>query len=446
MAQSKRSIARGRMVKYLELFRNNVIVQYTVTTFVLILFVTIVLAQILSRQVAHDVIQSHLKVFPELVRITLKQHPDAVQWLKATPGEKLPKDVEEFFTALLEIPGVFRIKVWNEQGTVIWSDKKELIGKNFAGNPLLDQALKGEVAYGKKKANKKENITEQGARVVLEVYSPVIHEGRVIGAVELYETDVDLEHSLAEARKTVWSVTATAGLSLYLLLFAIYSKAHVRNRRAFLQLIETQDVTIKALAFQSEMHDMETGNHIESTTSYVRLLAEELRHGERDRRLLNGKFIADLTKSAPLHDIGKVGVPDAVLCKPGRFEPHEYEIMKKHSEYGASILKRAEEKLSFESFLATAIEMAQSHHERWDGKGYPDGLRGEEIPLAARIMAVADNYDALRTQRRYKDAFTHDETIAIITTESGAAFDPVVVEAFLRIAEKVKEVSRQFAV
>jgi len=434
------------MVKYLELFRTNVIVQYTVTTFVLILLVTIVLAQTLSGQVAHDVIQSHLKVFPELVKTTLKQHPGTVQWLRSTPGEKLPQDVEEFFTALLDIPGVFRIKVWNQQGTVIWSDRKELIGKNFAGNPLLDQALKGEVAYGKKSANKQENITEQGARVVLEVYSPVIHDGQVIGAIELYETDVDLEISLTEARKTVWGVTATAGVSLYLLLFAIYYKAHVRNRRAFLQLIETQDVTIKALAFQSEMHDMETGNHIESTTSYVRLLAEELRHGERDRRLLSDTFIADLTKSAPLHDIGKVGVPDAVLCKPGRFEPHEYEIMKKHSEYGASILKRAEEKLSFESFLATAIVMAQSHHERWDGKGYPDGLRGEEIPLAARIMAVADNYDALRTQRRYKEAFTHDEAVAIITSESGAAFDPLVVAAFLRITEKVDAVSRQFAV
>jgi len=434
------------MVKYLEIFRSNVLVQYTVTTFMLILLVTIVLAQTLSRQVAHDVIHSHLKVFPELVRTTLKQHPDAVQWLRAMPGEKLPEDVEDFFTALLEIPGVFRIKVWNKEGTVIWSDKQELIGKNFAGNPLLDQALKGEVAYGKKKADKRENLTEQGARIVLEVYSPVIHEGSVIGAVELYETDADLELSLTEARKTVWSGTAVAGISLYLLLFVIYYKAHARNRQAFLQLIETQDVTIKALAFQSEMHDMETGNHIESTTSYVRLLAEELRHSERDRQLLSDKFIADLTKSAPLHDIGKVGVPDAVLCKPGRFEPHEYEIMKKHSEYGASILKRAEEKLSFESFLATAIEMAQSHHERWDGKGYPDGLKGEEIPLAARIMAVADNYDALRTQRRYKDAFTHDETLAIITSESGAAFDPLVVKAFLRIKEKVNEVSQQFVI
>lgn len=432
------------MHKLGEIIRNHVILQYTVTTFVVILLVTLVLAQLMSRHVADDVIKGHLKVFPELVRTTLKQHPDAARWFQSPPGEKAPKDVGEFFDALLEIPGVFRIKVWNERGDVLWSDKKELIGRNFAGNPFLDQALRGKVAYGKKRANKLENVTEQGAKVVLEVYSPVLHAGRVIGAVELYETDADLELSLVGARRTVWGLTAAAGCSLYLLLFAIYYRAHIRHRRATLQLIETQDVTIQALAYQSEMHDMETGNHIERTTSYVRLLAEELSRGDRDRALLNAKAIADLIKSAPLHDIGKVGIPDSVLCKPGRFEPHEYELMKKHSEYGASILSRAEAKLTFESFLRTAIDIARSHHERWDGAGYPNGLQGENIPLSARIMAVADVYDALRSKRRYKERISHDECRELIVQDAGKALDPLVVEAFLRRESEFVEISRRF--
>jgi HD-GYP domain-containing protein (c-di-GMP phosphodiesterase class II) len=427
------------------MIRSHVILQYTVTTFVVIMLVTLLLAQILSRRVAEDVIQSHLKVFPELVRTTLKQHPEAALWFQSPPGEHVPEEVGEFFSALLEIPGVFRIKVWNERGDVLWSDRKELIGQNFAGNPLLDQALRGEVAYGKQRAEKSENLSERGAKIVLEVYSPVLSVDRVVGVVELYETDIDLERSLAGTRRTVWVWTITTGVFLYLLLFAIFYQAHYRYRRTTLQLIETQDVTIHALAYQSEMHDAETGNHIDRTTSYVRLLAEELSRGDRDRQVLTDKFIDDLAKSAPLHDIGKVGIPDTVLCKPGRFEPDELELMKKHSEYGASVLRRAEAKLSFESFLKTAIDIAQCHHERWDGKGYPSGLQGEDIPLSARIMAIADIYDALRSKRRYKGPFPHEECCELISQEAGKALDPLVVEAFLRREKDFLEVSRQLA-
>jgi putative two-component system response regulator len=134
-----------------------------------------------------------------------------------------------------------------------------------------------------------------------------------------------------------------------------------------------------------------------------------------------------------------------VLCKPGRFEPHEYELMKKHSEYGASVLRRAEAKLSFASFLRTAIDIAQSHHERWDGKGYPTGLQGEDIPLSARIMAVADIYDALRSRRRYKGPFPHEECCELIAQDAGKALDPLVVEAFLRQEKVFLEVSRRLA-
>lgn len=429
------------MHSYLEVLRSHVILRYTVTTFIVLSLVTIGLAQALSRRVSEDVITSHLKVFPDLVRTTLAQHPEASAWFRQPPGVNVPEEVGEFFEALLEIPGVFRIKVWNQRGDVLWSDRKELIGLNFGNNPLLDRALRGEVAHSQKAAEKEENLMETGANVVLEVYSPVIAGGQVIGAVELYESDAALEQSVATTRRTVWLWTGGAGILLYLLLFLIFFQSHMRYRKATLQLIETQDVTIYALAYQSEMHDTETGNHLERTTNYVRLLAEELSRGERDCTLLTPRFIDNLVKSAPLHDIGKVGIPDPILCKPGRLEPEEYELMKKHSEYGASSLRRAEEKLRFSSFLRTAVDIAHYHHERWDGTGYPIGLKGEDIPLAARIMAVADIYDALRSKRRYKESFPHEECRKLIVEDTGRALDPLVVEAFLRREQEFLEIS-----
>ena len=207
------------------------------------------------------------------------------------------------------------------------------------------------------------------------------------------------------------------------------------------QLIKTERATILALAYQAELRDMETGKHLERTAHYVRLLAEELSKLPKYRTYLTPSYIADLTKSAPLHDIGKVAISDSILKKPGKLTLEEFEIMKKHCEYGLKVLKIADEMLDFRSYLKIAIQIVSTHHEKWDGTGYPFCLIGDSIPLSGRIMALADVYDALRSDRCYKKAYSHEETRAIISQEKGKHFDPEIVAVFSGIENKFNEIS-----
>jgi response regulator RpfG family c-di-GMP phosphodiesterase len=220
-----------------------------------------------------------------------------------------------------------------------------------------------------------------------------------------------------------------------------HNEVVVANR----QLLKTEGVTILALAYQAELRDLETGRHLERTAHYVRLIAEELTKIPKYRTYLTPVYITDLTKSAPLHDIGKVAIPDSILKKPGKLTPDEFEIIKKHCEYGTKVLKMADEKLDFRSFLKIAIQIVSTHHERWDGSGYPFGLKGESIPLSGRIMALADVYDALRSDRCYKKACSHEETTRIISLEKGEHFDPEIVDAFNGIEKKFSEISSVLA-
>ncbi len=193
----------------------------------------------------------------------------------------------------------------------------------------------------------------------------------------------------------------------------------------------TQDVTIQSLASLAETRDNETGNHIYRTQHYVRVLAEHVNSSPQFDQDLNDEIVRILYKSSPLHDIGKVGIPDAILLKPGPLSEQEWTIMKKHTFHGREALRIAEERLGSTSFLGIAQELIYSHHEKWDGSGYPEGLAGPAIPLSGRLMAVADVYDALRSKRPYKNEFSHQETREIIIEGKGRHFDPLVVDAFL---------------
>ena len=153
----------------------------------------------------------------------------------------------------------------------------------------------------------------------------------------------------------------------------------------------------------------------------------------------------DLVKSAPLHDIGKVGIADSILLKPGTLTPEERQEIQRHCEMGARVLRIAEKKLKFQSFLTIAIQLTLYHHEKWDGTGYPNGLAGEAIPLSGRIMALADNYDALRTTRPYKSAFSHEQSRGIIQENRGTHFDPALVDAFLRREADFRRISEELS-
>ncbi len=210
------------------------------------------------------------------------------------------------------------------------------------------------------------------------------------------------------------------------------------------ELVETQDVTIMALASLAETRDNETGAHIVRTQWYVRALAEHLAKDPRFKTVLTPENVNLMFKSAPLHDIGKVGIPDSILLKPASLTEGEFEIMKTHTVLGAEALRVAEEQKGGSSFLCFAREIAGTHHEKWDGPGYPKGLSGEDIPLSGRFMAVADVYDALISKRVYKEAFSHQKALGIIVEDKGSHFDPVVVDALLEVESEFREIAARY--
>lgn len=206
-----------------------------------------------------------------------------------------------------------------------------------------------------------------------------------------------------------------------------------------------QDATIMAMSSMAETRNTEAGNHIRRTRNYVRVLAERLQENPRFSAYLNPAQVDVLYNSAPLHDIGKAGIPDRILLKPGPLEPDEFEIMKTHTSLGRDAILAAEKQLdSVNPFLQCAREIALSHQEKWDGSGYPEGLKGEDIPIAARLMAVADVYDALISRRVYKAPISHEQALAVIAEGRGSHFDPDVADAFIAIAEDIRAIEHRY--
>jgi putative two-component system response regulator len=207
-----------------------------------------------------------------------------------------------------------------------------------------------------------------------------------------------------------------------------------------------QEVTILALASLAETRDNDTGKHLRRTQFFVRALALKLKDHPRFRDYLTDANIAMLFKSAPLHDIGKVGIPDHILLKPGNLSPEEFEIMKAHTTIGRDALEQAERMLGTKvEFLETAKEIALSHQEKWDGTGYPQRLSGDDIPISARLMAVADCYDALISRRAYREGFPHEKVAQMIQEGRGSHFDPDITDTFLEIQDEFRDIALQYA-
>lgn len=211
------------------------------------------------------------------------------------------------------------------------------------------------------------------------------------------------------------------------------------------ELEKTQEVTIKSMGTLAEYRDPETGGHINRTQLYMKLLVNQLKDHPNFSHYLTDEAIDLITRSAPLHDIGKVGVHDQILLKPDKLTPEEFEAMKLHTEYGKRVIEKAEFDLGTESFLRYAKEIAYTHHERWDGTGYPNGLKGVDIPIPGRVMAVADVYDALISKRVYKPPFPHAKAREIILESSETHLDPDIVEAFLAVEDQFIEVAKAHA-
>jgi putative two-component system response regulator len=203
-------------------------------------------------------------------------------------------------------------------------------------------------------------------------------------------------------------------------------------------VLDLQNALLKTMAELVECRDDITGGHIERTQRGIKILLEEIEKNGVYREETKGWDVDLLLQSSQLHDVGKISIDDVILKKPGKLTEQEYEIMKKHAYFGGQIIKKIETLTKESDFLQYAKIFAVSHHEKWDGTGYPCGLKENEIPLLGRIMAIADVYDALTSVRPYKKAFPHEEAVRIITEGSGTQFDPMLVEVFTHAADRFK--------
>jgi len=306
---------------------------------------------------------------------------------------------------------------------------------------LLDIMMPGLDGYEVCRRMKSNRQTAQIPIIFLTAKSEIEDErkGLELGAADYITKPVSPPILLARV-KTQLTLKASAD---FLRDKNAFLEQEVARRTQEIQAI--QDVTIQVMASLAETRDNETGNHIRRTQNYVKALAEHLKDHPRFRHFLSDSIIQQLYKSAPLHDIGKVGIPDHILLKPGRLTPEEFEMMKTHTTLGRDAIIQAEKSLGMTvDFLQLAKEIAYSHQEKWDGSGYPEGLSGDEIPISARLMALADVYDALISRRVYKEPMSHEEAVAILQAGRGSHFDPDIVDAFLDIQAEFQAIAQRF--
>jgi putative two-component system response regulator len=338
-------------------------------------------------------------------------------------------------SALLE--DVYRVKVAN-------SGEKALRIAQSDRPPdliLLDIMMPGMDGYQVLEQLKSDIRTRDIPVIFLTAKSEIEDErkGLELGAVDYITKPISPPIVLARVR-TQLSLKAAAD---FLRDKAKYLEQEVARRTREVKAI--QDVTILAMASLAETRDSDTGNHLRRTQYYLRALALQLKNHPRFARFLTDANIELLFKSAPLHDIGKVGIPDRILLKPGHLDALEFQIMKTHAMLGREAINHAEKSLGANvEFLGMAKEIAQSHQEKWDGSGYPQGLSGDDIPISARLMAVADVYDALISRRVYKEAMSHQQAVQIIAEGKGTHFDPDMVDAFMQISDQFSEIAERF--
>jgi putative two-component system response regulator len=307
---------------------------------------------------------------------------------------------------------------------------------------LLDVSMPGLDGYAVCQQLKQDPATRDIPVIFLTTRDEVQDEekGFTLGAVDYITKPVSPVVALARLRTHLAIKTSTD----YLRDKNALLEEEVSRRTREINAI--QDVTILAMASMAEARDVDTGNHVRRVQHYVRALAWKLSSHPRFRDYLTVPTISMLFKSTPLHDIGKAGIPDRILLKRGRLTPEEFEVMKTHTTLGRDAIAHAEVALGVDvPFFTMAKEIAYSHQEKWDGTGYPQGLAGDRIPIPARLMSVADVYDALISRRVYKEPMPHADAVKVIQSASGQHFDPDVVEAFMQIHQQLYAIALTYA-
>ncbi|PKL16901.1 MAG: hypothetical protein CVV49_13755 [Spirochaetae bacterium HGW-Spirochaetae-5] len=409
----------------------NILIYYTVIILVMVIAVSSLMGIIISRYQENHLLIAHIEFYPELINVLVDKDPTILQTLSGKKSSGI-SDNKSSVAGMLAIKGVSSAAIINTNGEIAAQSNLNLTLKGISLNQQFIKALSGSTGY-------EYTIKDNDRSLIL--YIPVKSGNDIKGVVYLSENGSHLTSIIHGSRFTAWLIISLSGLLLYILLFYIFYHSFRKQKKINEHLWQTQDVTIFALGYQAELRDLETGKHIERTSAYVSIIAKELKKHEKYKTYMTDDYISDLVRSAPLHDIGKVAIPDSILRKPGKLTDEEYLIMQTHPEHGSDILEKAEERLTFPSFFKIAIQMSKYHHEKWNGTGYPSKLSGVDIPLSARIMALADVYDALSSARPYKEAFSHEKCISIIKDESGKSFDPEIVGIFLTKEQEFKNVS-----
>lgn len=279
------------------------------------------------------------------------------------------------------------------------------------------------------------------------------------GSVVAHRSRADVESGAAGLLGSISAISALTllwtcallGTTAFMVLAKLHDDADKERKRSDTEalrqrqrLVRSRDAIIFGLAKLAESRDPETGDHLDRIAVYSTTLAAALRRNPNYKNQITLGFVSRIEISSALHDIGKVGIEDRILRKPDSLSDEERSLMQTHTTIGGACLRGIELRLGSSNFLQMAREIAFSHHERWDGAGYPEGLKGTEIPLAARIVAIADVYDALSTKRVYKEAYSHDRCVATIRQEAGTQFDPDLVEAWLAVEARFGEIARHY--
>lgn len=373
-----------------------------------------------------------------------------------------PGQAEIVYKAAKDL-GAIKIHIFNSEAKILHSTEKEEIGTVNDSLLASDNVSKGTVVTNLIKKGDKSIEGQTTYLDVAEVYVPWMSDGQYIGATEVYFDITDKLQGISTIVKNAMTIAFLMSFILLILTFFVTYKASVAmlardkaqkklkesndslNDMVQLQTREiraTQETSIEALAILAEYYDLDTGVHIDRIQTYVRITAEELANNSEYAEYINKhkNYIEEISLASILHDIGKTAIPKEILAKPGKLTDEEFEVMKKHTSIAGEILEKSNDtfidKFGKDSYLAIARDIALHHHEKWNGNGYPHGLKGTAIPLSARITAVVDVYDALRSKRPYKDEWTHEKASEVLIKDSGSHFDPEVVKIFLRLQDK----------
>ncbi len=400
----------------------NVLIEFSLLMFSVILVTSATLGYVLTGFVRGHVIRMHGSFYAQGLTTVFPQFLES-------ENEEQFKAIVARFELSGSLPHVEELAIWDSTGTQVFGDLGENKTKEL--DLMVRGALNGLIQYSYQRGNFLNSGV--GNHKELFLYLPITDAFfKVIGIVGLRESDDALIDDLSAASAKIVLYVVLAGFLIYVSLFISFYHAYNRQLLISERLQKSQDSIIFAMSSLSSLRDQETGGHLERCRAYVGLLASKLIGEPKYKEYVDDQYIRDLASIAPLHDIGKVGIEDSILRKPGKLTDCEFDVMKTHSALGSEILQKAREQLPFNSQLELAVDLTRHHHERWDGKGYPSGLAGASIPLSARIMALADVYDALRSERYYKKGMSHIDAVKIIESGSGSQFDPLLVSVFLK--------------